>query len=241
MPPKNPWTNISWQNTIADCDKCSVTPYLTGYNYVVKEQQIHNELLPEPFLGDFRAQVYLLNGNPKFINEDDLYIGDSTLENLIQKTLTQNLKGPIVPFIWLNYSQTTSVSKGRHPGYSWWESTMKYAIQDRKALLNKNNTPNMCCIEYIPYLSVNFPLLPNLPSQAYVDYYINNAIENGKWIIVMRHYTEWMKRIPNLLRCTHLLRCVNAQRATISEKNLLDVHKNHIIGNQDWMNLLKAM
>lgn len=84
--PQNPWTNISWSNTIADCDK--------GYRVKIGKQELifgskeyvnfinrndnkrekgkgsrpvvltFDNCLPEPFYGDPGSQVYLLGMNP---------------------------------------------------------------------------------------------------------------------------------------------------------------------------------
>ena len=79
----NPWLNISWSNTIADCDRgCPVLrgKYKFGsvdyVNYInrndaVKKQKgekpvelTFKDCLPEPFYGDIDSNVYLLNMNP---------------------------------------------------------------------------------------------------------------------------------------------------------------------------------
>ena len=79
--PQNPWLNISWNNTIADCDKQHLVlrgKYLFGsddyVNYVNRNDKEKNnqppveltfkDCLPEPFFGDINSEVYLLNMNP---------------------------------------------------------------------------------------------------------------------------------------------------------------------------------
>lgn len=97
----NPWLNISWNNTIADCDKDF--PVLVGKkefkfgskDYIEKinekdpKEDFDNDktnkkkkvglvfnCLPEPFYGDPKSQVYLLGMNPgepdkEFIEDND--------------------------------------------------------------------------------------------------------------------------------------------------------------------------
>ena len=75
----NPWLNISWNNTIADCDRnCPVlrgkfkfgsVDYVNyiNRNDVVKKKSVglsFSDCLPEPFYGDIDSNVYLLNMNP---------------------------------------------------------------------------------------------------------------------------------------------------------------------------------
>ena len=84
MPPKNPWTYISWCNTIADCDKQSVVGHLVGFGKGKQSTQSHNEMLPEPFIGDLNANVYLLNGNPGVTSIDLALTNDAAYEKFIQ-------------------------------------------------------------------------------------------------------------------------------------------------------------
>ena len=75
----NPWLNISWSNTIADCDRgCPVLRerYKFGsvdyVNYINRNDAVNkkpvglsfSDCLPEPFYGDVESNVYLLNMNP---------------------------------------------------------------------------------------------------------------------------------------------------------------------------------
>jgi hypothetical protein len=229
MPPKNPWTNISWKNTIADCDKTAVRKYLVGFGRCTAKRQIHNEMLPEPFIGDLGANVYLLNGNPGFSTSDLLLVNDSTFEKQIQDTLNQVSRS----FMWLQKS-TSVIYKDLHSGYNWWNRVMK-------EVLKKKAHPRICNIEYYPYHSCSIPAgLPYLPSNAYVDCYINDAIAKGKWIIVLRCRDEWLARIPKLNGYSKLLFCCSRRNVRVSQNNLCDA-KNIKINNSIWNTLINAM
>ena len=94
----NPWLNISWKNTIADCDKeCLVqvgkkefyfgskeyVDYINRNDAKIKQtgkgkpvDLTFDKCLPEPFYGDPNSQVYLLGMNPgepdkEFIEKND--------------------------------------------------------------------------------------------------------------------------------------------------------------------------
>ena len=226
MPPKNPWTKISWRNTIADYDKFCVVPFLIGYGKGTSAHQLHNELLPEPFHGDFNAGVYLLNGNPGFSNDDLLYLGDKYLESAIKKTLNQKSTGSHVPMIWLDKTFKA------YPGYKWWNRILKDFIA------HKFN-PKLCVIEYSPYHSKNLPSLPSLPSDDYVNWHIQEAIKQEKWIIIMRCEKQWLNRIPQLIGYSRLLRCSSPQNVKISLNNLIDKHGK--ISPITWNNILKSL
>ena len=82
----NPWLNISWNNTIADCDKDYLVQvgkkefkfgskvyvdYINRNDAKIKQtgkgkpvELTFNNCLPEPFYGDINSDVYLLNMNP---------------------------------------------------------------------------------------------------------------------------------------------------------------------------------
>lgn len=82
--PNNPWSNISWNNTIANCDKGHSVVIGSGKNkrtvpfgssaYVAyinrnngKSQHpvgLTFDCLPDPFSGDINSNVYCLNMNP---------------------------------------------------------------------------------------------------------------------------------------------------------------------------------
>ena len=78
----NPWTNISWKNTIASCDqkyqvKINEKDVIFGSeeyvryinrndskNAAQKKVELTFDFLPEPFSGDINSKVYCLNMNP---------------------------------------------------------------------------------------------------------------------------------------------------------------------------------
>ena len=225
MPPKNPWKNISWQNTIANVDKCHVAPFFVGMGKSAT-QQLHNALLPEPFHGDLNANVYLLNGNPGFSDKDYKLIGDKTIESHIQDTLTQ--KPAHVPMMWLDSNFNGN------PAYKWWTQKLK------NITLHKPN-PKICVIEYIPYHSKSLPSLPPLPSDAFVDWWIRDAMLKDKWIIIMRCKKQWLNRIPQLTAYPKLLECTNPQNPVVSSSNLIYSATGNNISPSVWNKILSLL
>ena len=77
---QNPWLNISWNNTIADCDKKHIVKigkkdFVFGSSQYVAEINKKDktskrpialtfDCLPDPFCGDPNSKVYCLNMNP---------------------------------------------------------------------------------------------------------------------------------------------------------------------------------
>ena len=95
---QNPWLNISWDNTIAECDRdfpimLRKQEFLFGSEDYIKAVNVSDEdnikknkkkvglrfdCLPEPFYGDPESQVYLLGMNPgepdpDFIMDNDYH------------------------------------------------------------------------------------------------------------------------------------------------------------------------
>ncbi len=208
MPPKNPWKSISWKNTIAKDDIPCIRHLLfsTCTNPADKPYCIHDELLPEPFMGDLHSEVYVLNGNPGYSQLDSFYKGDGLLEQLIKDNL--NLKVPNL--LWLDSAkpirQKYINNGGKWPvyaksgnkikdGYEWWNEAAGKLVR----LLS--HTPRFCNIEYFPYHTEKkdkIMKIKNLPSNAFADWYVRDAIRNEKWIIIVRCFKEWLERIPEL-------------------------------------------
>ena len=82
--------------------------------------------------------------------------------------------------------------------------------------------------------------LPSLPSNAFVDWYIDDAIDKDKWIIVLRCRDEWLTRIPKLSGYSKLLFCYSRRNVRVSQNNLCDA-KNNKINNSIWNSLINAM
>ena len=233
---ENPWKNICWENTIADCDKLIVAECLAGSGKGKLGTQIHAELLPEPFIGDFNANVYLLSGNPGLSQKDFWFVFNKELESQLQETLLQNPESDIKPvhFMWLDNRVSNRICATRHPGYDWWGKILS-------SILPINDNPKICDIEYYPYHSQNIPRFSEeLPSNKYVDYFIRDAIKKDKWIIILRCKNEWKKRIPELKKHKKLLFCSSAQNVCITENNLKGANDQKI-SKDTWNALLEAM
>lgn len=204
--PKNPWLNLQKtdgmyiakgdEEILNDCNNA------IGKNKNKKNYEFHPEILPEPFWGDIRnANVLILSGNPGLgddennFNNNDTFI-EATLDNI-------SLKTPKI--VWLDQEcKKNIVYKGKpHPGFEYWE---KKTQKLREAIANQSNCHiegvklNICIIEYFPYHSKKISSKmktegPKLPSSKFVDYYIEKAIHDEKWIVIARCKNDWTHRI----------------------------------------------
>lgn len=162
------------------------------------DYELHLDSVPEPFWGDIvNANVFILSGNPgygdpkiekSFIGNTDLI--QKTHDNLEQTSPT-NLNSPNL--LWLEPNRLIQNAGDPHPGYDFWQ-------QMTSDILNVKPNPNICVIEFFPYHSKKISgemkkCAMTLPSSLFVDYYIEKAIKEGKWIVIARCKSEWLNRI----------------------------------------------
>ena len=197
----NPWLNISWKKTIADCDKnyfvnryCSPIGFVNQINKndSKKDPQKRIEMtfdcLPEPFSGDINSPVYCLNMNPGKPDPD--FRGDKYFEKITQLNLDPpKLRGTF----WTRHLKN---SKGKiHDGVLWLESKTAKLRKD----IGVGDALNLFFVDYFPYHSTHgFSFPKDLPSYKYTDFLVKNAMKENKIIIIMRQKKKWFDRIKGL-------------------------------------------
>lgn len=227
----NPWSPLTWNGKefYASID----SQFLKNYDsYCVlhkKTNDLRLDCLPEPFVGDPDANVYLLNGNPGFDNVEPSFTPDSSYKNIVQDSLNHNIahikRIGFDPFIYFNNLALSTNPSVIHSGCDWWQKRTNEFRQDIK---KANKEPKIFDIEFIPYHSDNLTQISrylsatgNLPYSAnYSNYLIQKAIDEEKTIIIMRMKKEWLKRIPNLANCKNLYYLSSRQNVCITQNNL---------------------
>lgn len=204
----NPWLNITINDTIADCDKPLIASLPSR-----KSSKIEKRTLPEPFHGNSDAPVYILSGNP-LANAIDLnYISSPAY----QKEIKDELLHINTDFLWLRTPETIVDANGNpYPGYKYWKDRTRH-LRAIKAM------PNVFCIEAFPYhtLHVNdFMSIGALPSDRYTNEMIEDAIDSGKTIVLMRCKSYWFKRVPRLEHYQKVLELNSKQCAYLTPGNM---------------------
>lgn len=198
----NPWLRINWKNTIASCD--------IGSSWIKKHAgQLQLSTLPEPFTGNPNSKVYCLNLNPgaKDAFFESFPANKKKLLGSTQRTLNHTMPDNM----WFSLYE--------HEGYCWWRRITK----EIRTTLGRN--PNMFVIEYFPYHSVKSISFPKkLPSYAYSDQLIQNAMNEGKYILILRHKKEWFDRIHGLRIYNKLFYIINPQNPYITASNIRYIH-----------------
>lgn len=239
LPAGNPWQNISWEQTIAECDKEVVATFNNNKRRKIK---ICDKLLPEPFSGNPESNVLCLNLNPGVSDGDFCFIGNQTLLDMTRRTL----RGETEYSMWLDENSP-------YPGRKWWT--------DRTAQLKCaiGGQPKMFVLEYFPYhtkKSVNFP---NLPSDFYRNILLDNAIDEGKLVIIMRGKKWWYdidaivhdkdgREITlgeKLRNYDNILEFNSVQNVCFTKNNIKDPqkdkHENELNREKYWQKLIAAL
>lgn len=169
---ENPWTNISWDNLIADCDKAILK------NLPEKRRsEIQTSTLPEPFIGNPNSNVILLNMNPG--EEDKKFYRSETWLKKMQATLRHETE----TFMWLE-EEITDNNGQVHGGCKWW--------QKKTRIMREMKLPaNFFVLEFFPYHSKKGIIFPKLPSDKYRNLLLAEAIEKEKLIVIMRARSKW--------------------------------------------------
>jgi len=212
-----------------------------------KAYLIQPKISPEPFWGYLEnANVYILSGNPGFGGIEEIIDRKSKFK----EAMMGNLNRKSSRLIWLDSDLRWDTRikkeeveekyvKGKkeeyiyHPGFDYWEKKTKElrkAIQKKYQLEgNIEKIPlNICIIELFPYHSKKISGEMNkcakeLPSRLFVDYYIEKAIKEGKWIVIARCKSEWLDRIKKLKdykNASNRVLVTSSQQMSLTQKNL---------------------
>ncbi len=204
----NPWTNLPKNEPfILDEDKEEITKF----NYEIKEDyKIHLELLPEPFLGNPKSNIVLLNLNPGYHDEDfQFHNNNSYFIEILKKNLSH--KEQNYPFYLLNPKIAES------PGYKWWSLKLKSLIQ--KVGIEKVAN-ELFCIEFFPYHSKKYKSINKiLFSQEYNFNLLKESIKRNALIIIMRSSNKWLEFIPEL-KNYKFYKLKSNQNVSITKNNL---------------------
>ena len=196
---KNPWTEINWKSTIADCDKTIISPAYC----VIKGIDITN--LPEPFSGNINSHVVCLNLNPGIGKCDVCYTFDKAFLSETIRTLSQDLNSPKTQDQYMWFIDIRCQKGVLHDGCEWWKKRTKDIAKAISPI-----PLNMFVIEYFPYHSQHSFSFPSLPSDEYRNDLIDDALNKGKLIVIMRGERLWygiqdrsigqrLRNYPNLI------------------------------------------
>ncbi|NWJ48560.1 MAG: hypothetical protein HXX08_22100 [Chloroflexi bacterium] len=202
----NPWTELPNDKPyILSGDR----ERIEQFNKIARTDHfIHDELFPEPFMGNPDAPIVLLNGNPGYSDIDLFWYQKPEFAQLTKGNLVHAPSDH--SFYLLNPKAAGS------GGYSWWTKKLRPVIScsDQKTVAN-----NIFCVEYFPYHSIraaNFQKYKRIPSQEYSFHLVEKAINRNALIILMRWEKPWLGTFPKL---SNFYKLKNTRNVIISPRN----------------------
>jgi len=185
-------------------------PLVEWFNHTAKPSaRIHVELLPEPYVGQFRAPVVILALNPGFSSADRRAHATPDLRRAVISCLRgQRTQHPF------HYLAPTA----RSPGARWWRAAVRHLIDDCGL---RRVTEGLLSVDYFPYHSKTFQhAYLRLPSQPFSFALIRAAIARDALIVLARGARLWYGAVPQLLRYRRVIRLSNVRRLYLSPATL---------------------
>lgn len=214
MTNKNEWLDIPDQAPYVAPSDASV---ISKYNEVIDSDyyKFRTELIPEPYIGDPDAPVYLLSLNPGFSACDiDWHRQDSFREALMGNLVHRQSE---FPFYYLNPEFAEA------PGSDWWLRKLKSLIAETSIHRVSNG---IFCAEYLGYHSVKYKKISKkvsnelLPTQVYTASLVEKAMAQGKIIVLMRSRILWYQLVPKLSSYKKLFIMNSPQNPALTRRNL---------------------
>ncbi len=208
-----------------------------------KKKKFYFKLLPEPYLGNPDAKIYLLNLNPAV--DDLLDLKDPPEVKSIWDRYKEHV---LCNYVFYDESYCKFCKRLEEyrnfrfyhldpyykyfQGFWWWYKKLKplidkviedLHISTDKALEKVANS--IFNVELIPYHSDKFINVPKenlekLKSSNYNKELVENALKENKIIIVMQGYPKWSEFVPRLSRSNNVYK-LKSRNPVISENNII--------------------
>jgi hypothetical protein len=206
-PSNNPWMKLPKRPPfVLQCDKEKIEKH----NKKNKEPryQIKDKVLPEPFIGNPNAELWLLNLNPGFEKSDEQHTSETIA--MQWKSLFLMAK----EFWYIDPKYATAA------GFCWWRKVLHDLIAQFGFDQVKKK---VFCVEFFPYHSKNYKWSGGLlESQDFTIKVVEWAIKERKRFIILRRKNWWLDKSPlgkDLKRAPYA--CLRSpQYGVISKKNL---------------------
>lgn len=195
----NPWRDIvaTEKIKIIKDDEVFLNDYILECSKP-SENNLNKDSLnqwPEPYIGNPKAPVYLLKGNPGYCNLDHLFTEDPVFVDIMKRNLKHDELDNLNDFVYFNTLQTRGLV---HGGCQWWMNKTKAL---RETL--EGSHPFIFDLEYSPFHSKNGVMpdpnqLMQTKAYQYSNYLLKLALESDKILILMRKQGLWMDRLKQI-------------------------------------------
>ena len=172
-------------------------------------EQLHLELMAEPFLGDPLAPVVLLNGNPGFAETDPVSHRDARFMAAARRNLLHS------PAEWPLFLLDPALTSA---GHDWWRRRTRSLAEAVGGY--QQVARSVFVMETHGYHASRYRRI-NLPSQQYTRELVRAAINRKAILIVMRARREWWRLVPEL-SMANAFSLRSPQNVSVSPKNCPD-------------------
>ncbi|MCX5632416.1 MAG: hypothetical protein NTW93_01880 [Phycisphaerae bacterium] len=205
---KNPWLKLPKKKPyILKIDLCVIKEYNNKAN---SSNRIRQNLLPEPFLGNPKSPIILLNLNPGWDRRDNSFHRQRQFRRVNRANLLH--KKTEYPFYLLNPKLSASL------GYKWWYKRLHELIENFGC---RTVAQKICCLEFAPYHSQTFKQFNSpLLSQKYDFHLLKQALKNNALIIIMRSSKYWQRAVPELKKYKNKYRLKSWRNPCLTKANL---------------------
>jgi hypothetical protein len=213
---QNPWERLPHRRPfVLDADYKQIRMF---NRKAEREHKIPLGIFPEPFLGNPKAPVVLLNLNPghnptNFVQHRKPLFAARSRDNLEHRKVDY-------PFYLIDPGLVPKRDRT-----VWWDKKLRRLLEDerlgfsadarRKAVANC-----VFCVEYFPYHSKRFKHRKlQVPSQSYSFWLVSQAIQREAVILLMRSKRLWFDKIPGLESYARLYVSKSVQNPAIGPAN----------------------
>lgn len=181
--PQNPWLNITEKDgmKVAQYDLEYIEKKygsLTAMMERFRNAELDFSQMPEPFTGNRNAKVVCLNMNPGG------GYGAPADSEIYSRRMYKNYRHELNEVFW--------TEEVKYPDGSTHDGTLWYNKRTRELQRILGRRPDIFFMDYFPYHSKNgFAFPTDLPSYEYRNYLLQEAMEQGKLIIIMRQRQRW--------------------------------------------------
>lgn len=205
----NPWLDVpTEQHYLLPCDRGRIEAY--NYKHPDKDDvyYVHDDVLPEPFVGSTTAPVVLLGLNPGFDEKNIEEHARPEFQDQLHKNYCHGQSD--FPFYFLN-------PQLKGGGQEFWKKKLHRLLKEFQP---KELARSILCIEYFPYHSRRFRHASiKLPSQEYGFRLVQSAIDRDAVVVVMRSKRLWLEVISRMAEYRRFFALKNPRNPTLSPGN----------------------
>ena len=204
----NPWSQLPKRFPyVLPADAAAVEQFNKGAG---PNHFLHTEKRPEPYIGDPTAPVVLLNLNGGYREDDDQF----TVHPVARTLQLGNLRHAPADYPFYHLDPRIKA----FGGWKWWTDHLDALIcrVGVKVVANR-----VFCVEFFPYSSRKYRSMRGiLDSQRYGFHLVEQAIDRGALIVLLRSRREWCENVQGLASYDRLYECTSPQNSTISLRSL---------------------